>query len=83
MMVWVLRVTPGSAQISTCVLIRTDAGQRQRHRHVDVGGEAGDGLARAAGEHAQRLFQPVHRQAALDQQRRAGKAGGRLARDDA
>ena len=31
--------------------IRTDAGQRQRRHHVDVGGKAGRGIARRAAEH--------------------------------
>ena len=57
--------------------VRPDAGERQRHRHVDVGGKAGDGLARAAGKHAQWRLQSLHRQAAA--RRAAARRPGRPA----
>ena len=39
--------------------VRTDAGKRQRHRDIEIGGKADRRLARIAAKHAHRLGDPL------------------------
>ena len=74
--VCVLRVTDGSAQIAHGA-VGPDAGQRERDGDIDVGREALDRLARAAGENRSGAVKIVHRDAVVTK-RCAGEASGGL-----
>ena len=84
MMVCVLRVTRRVGPHLDLRAVGADAGERQRHRHVDVGRESRRWpRARCPRTPRSGAFSPSTEMPRSHQQRRAGEARRRLARDDA
>ena len=74
-------VDPGIGPDLDCRAVGADPGQRQRGRDIDIGRKTVGGLARAAGEDAERLVDAGDRDPVLDQIGRAVEPVRRLPRD--
>ena len=80
---WMLRLSPGSAQISSRVSSGPMPARLKRRGHVDVRREAARSFARTPVEDLERAVEPVERDAALDEVGCPLEAAWRLARHHA